>query len=54
MIGMISKRDLIGQEGKYAQDLMSDKTITAMNNARIVDIAKIMLIEKIHCVPIIK
>jgi CBS domain-containing protein len=54
IVGIVSDRDLIMRsERELAKSIMVPEVITAMHTARVVDIAKIMLIERIHCLPII-
>lgn len=57
LVGMVSDRDVIRVINKAKttkiSEFMSNEVLTALESTRIQDIAKIMLHEKINCLPII-
>lgn len=57
LVGIVSDRDVIRvinhKRSTAIKDFMSNEVLTALDSTRIQDIAKIMLHEKINCLPII-
>ena len=57
LVGIISDRDVLkvlnGPKETLIKDFMTSEVLTALEGTRIQDIAKIMLHEKINCIPII-
>jgi CBS domain-containing protein len=59
LVGMVSDRDMLkltykeNHEKDLIENFMTPEVLTAQTNTRIQDIAKIMLHEKISCIPII-
>ena len=53
LVGLITLKDLLKSDSESASGIMTKEVVTALEQATVQDIAKIMLSFKIHCLPII-
>jgi CBS domain-containing protein len=56
LVGIVSDRDLLQSKKRkvsLVKDVMASEVLTAMHNARILDIAKLMMHEKIGAMPVV-